>query len=98
MGRGLAISAYPSVPQILQARRRALLLGAAPYLNGGGQVKGETYIITLCSTCRAAFDNAGGYHIRRVDPNQADKEKCTYCNVRDGYDYKIVPVERKEKR
>jgi len=61
-------------------------------------VKNSPYIITLCPKCRAAFDNTGENYIRRVDPNQEYKETCTYCNVRSGYDYEVVPKARKEGR
>jgi len=61
-------------------------------------VERKSYIVTLCPKCRAAFENTGENYIRRVNPNQEYKEKCTYCNVRDGYDYEVVPKGRKEKR
>jgi hypothetical protein len=66
-------------------------------LNGGNKLKRQGYIITLCPKCRADFDNAGVY-IRRADPEQEHKEKCTYCSVRDGYDYEIIPKGRRENR
>jgi hypothetical protein len=61
-------------------------------------VKKESYVMTLCPKCRAAFENAGENHLRRVNPNQAYKEKCVYCNVRNGYDYEIIPKDQKEGR
>ena len=60
-------------------------------------MNGQPYIITLCPKCRADFDSAGAY-IYRADPEQEHKEKCTYCNVREGYDYKVTPKGRKDKR
>ena len=60
-------------------------------------MKGQPYIITLCPKCRADFNNTGAY-IHRADPEQKHKEKCTYCNVRDGYDYEVTPKGRREKR
>lgn len=60
-------------------------------------MENEKWIITLCHKCRAGFENTDGNHIRRVDPNQAYKETCDYCNVRTGYDYEIVPKDGKGK-
>ena len=60
-------------------------------------MNGQPYIITLCHICRANFDKTGAY-IHRADPTQKDKERCTYCNVRDGYDYKVTPKGRRDKR
>jgi hypothetical protein len=60
-------------------------------------LKGQPYIITLCPKCRAAFENASA-HIHRADPDQKHKENCTYCGVREGWDYKVMPKGRREKR
>jgi len=54
--------------------------------------------MTLCPKCRTAFENTGENYIRRVNPEQVYKEKCTYCNVRNGYDYEIIPKGKKEER
>lgn len=38
---------------------------------------------------RALFEHVSlnGNFLRRVDPGQIQKEKCTYCNQRRGFDY-----------
>ena len=46
--------------------------------------------LCLCSTCVDNFFGTGAYHLKRVDPNQIEKETCTYCNQRRGYDYIVV--------
>ena len=45
----------------------------------------------LCSTCAENFRSTGAYSLRRVDPRQAEKDTCTYCNQRMGFDYEIIP-------
>ena len=60
--------------------------------------KNKTYTLTLCAKCRAEFESSGNNNIRRANPRQEFKEKCTYCNVRDGYDYVVTPKSRKEVR
>ena len=58
--------------------------------------KRKSYTITLCPKCRAGFGISGANYIRRANPHQEYKEKCTYCNVRVGYDYVVTPRGRKE--
>jgi hypothetical protein len=80
-------------------RRRALFADEIPHAETEEEdVKGKSYTITLCPKCRAAFENTGENHVRRANRNQAHKEKCAYCNVRDGYDYEITPKGQKEGR
>ena len=52
-------------------------------------------ILCLCPTCAREFFYSPEYIIRRVNPLQTEKEYCTYCDVRKGYDYRII---RKKKR
>ena len=47
--------------------------------------------LCLCSTCAENFYDSGAYSIRRVNPIEVEKEVCTYCNQRAGYDYEIAP-------
>ena len=61
-------------------------------------MKNKSFIITLCHRCKAEFMNTDENYIRRSNPNQTYKEKCTYCNHRNGYDYEIIPKSRKENR
>ena len=40
------------------------------------------------------FYGTGAYSLRRIDPQQTEKDTCTYCNQRKGYDYEIIPKNR----
>lgn len=51
--------------------------------------------LCLCPTCASQFYNSPEHIIRRVNPLQVDKEDCVYCNVRKGFDYRII---KKKKR
>lgn len=64
----------------------------------------EPILITLCAACAAQFYNADVCRIRRADPLQIQKDECTYCGCRRGYDYLLYPkpvpvrsVNRKER-
>ena len=46
--------------------------------------------LCLCGKCASDFFNTPGHYIKRADRNQAIKETCTYCNVRQGYDYIVI--------
>ncbi len=50
--------------------------------------------LILCSTCADNFYGTGAYSLRRIDPQQVEKDTCTYCNQRKGYDYEIIPKNR----
>lgn len=49
----------------------------------------EKMIMTLCPFCLNDFYNAGVYVIKRTDPLQIQKETCTYCGSKMGFDYEI---------
>lgn len=51
-------------------------------------------VLTLCGTCLQQFIYSPDHIVNRIDRTQT-KEPCMYCNVRDGYDYRII---RKKKR
>lgn len=51
-------------------------------------------VLTLCGTCLRQFILSPEHIVRRIDRTQT-KEPCTYCQVRDGYDYRVT---RKKKR
>ena len=53
------------------------------------KVVGEPMELCLCSRCASQFYNSPNHFIKRVDPFQAEKEPCTYCNYRYGYDFLI---------
>lgn len=48
--------------------------------------------ICLCPYCRSQFAQNPEYRIWRVDHSQMVKENCTYCGVRNGYDYFVMRV------
>ena len=37
---------------------------------------------------------SGSYSLRRIAPQQIEKDTCTYCNQRKGYDYELIPKKR----
>ena len=43
--------------------------------------------LCLCKSCANNFYGTGSYHLRRVDPLQAEQQICTYCGLRRGFDY-----------
>ena len=49
------------------------------------------HVLCLCSTCLRNYYNTGAYNVRRVNPDATEKDTCTYCNQRRGYDYSITP-------
>lgn len=51
-------------------------------------------ILCLCSTCAENFDGSGAFVLRRVDRKQTEKDTCTYCNHRKGFDYELIPKNR----
>lgn len=51
-------------------------------------------ILCLCRTCADNFYGSGAFALRRVHSEQAEKDTCTYCNSRKGFDYELI---RKDK-
>lgn len=47
-------------------------------------------LMCLCPTCRNRFFDTGAYRIERADRNQREKEPCTYCQTRMGFDYYVT--------
>lgn len=45
--------------------------------------------ICLCPKCARAFYDISSYKIMRKNPYQVNKDLCTYCNSRFGYDFLI---------
>ena len=45
--------------------------------------------LCLCPSCASAFYNIPSYKIIRKNYHQNNKDTCTYCNCRLGYDYII---------
>ena len=55
------------------------------------ETENRQQMICLCATCANAFYNVPTIRIQRVDRYQLVKDTCTYCGVRNGYDYIITP-------
>ena len=51
-------------------------------------------ILCLCRTCAENFYGSGAFVLRRVNAEQTEKDTCTYCNSRKGFDYEIIPKNR----
>lgn len=50
----------------------------------------ENLVLCLCKHCADNFRLDGKYDLVRVSDNQ-ERETCTYCNHRLGYEYELVP-------
>lgn len=50
----------------------------------------ENLIICLCPACANNFYGTGSYYLRKVVPHGAEKDLCTYCGQRTGFDYEVV--------
>ena len=47
-------------------------------------------ILCLCRTCAENFYGSGAFVLRRVNAEQTEKDTCTYCNSRKGFDYELI--------
>ena len=47
-------------------------------------------IMCLCPACANNFYGTGSYYLRRVHPDRVEKDICTYCGQRPGFDYEVV--------
>ena len=54
-------------------------------------IRQEPILITLCCSCASQFYNTNKYRMQRADSWQINKEECTYCGCRRGYDYLLYP-------
>ena len=50
----------------------------------------HSLLMCLCSTCAENFRSTGAYLLRRIDPAQTERDTCTYCNQRRGFDYSVI--------
>ncbi len=72
-------------------------LGISLALDDPTEVKPPDEIeLCLCPICASQFFNSPEHIIRRVDPLCVKKDDCTYCQVRQGYDYVIRRVKKKK--
>lgn len=56
----------------------------------------DALVMSLCSICADNFCNTGAYFLCRLDPGQIQREVCTYCNQRRGFDYVVVKKEERK--
>ena len=50
----------------------------------------DALIMSLCPVCEQHFRDTGSYHVYHLDPMQVEKDTCTYCNKRMGFDCVLV--------
>jgi hypothetical protein len=60
--------------------------------------KQDALELCLCAPCASVFYNIPSYHIVRKDLYQVEKEPCTYCSRRMGYDFLIFQKSSMQKR
>ena len=65
-------------------------------MNKPNNVKPE--LMPLCSCCASQFYQSGACRIRRANPRQTERDFCTYCGYRKGFDYLIYPVPVQNRR
>lgn len=51
----------------------------------------NSMILALSPVCVRQFYTAHRTTIRRLDPYQIEKDDCSYCGIRTGWDYIIAP-------
>lgn len=50
--------------------------------------------VVLCSSCARQFYNVKHSTIRRLNPYQVERSECSYCGIRLGWDYVILPSKK----
>lgn len=50
----------------------------------------QNLVMCLCPACANNFYGTGSYFLRRVNPAQTERDICTYCGQRPGFDYEVV--------
>ena len=53
--------------------------------------------LCLCGRCASTYYGMNDHGIARVDINQIEKDVCTLCGYRLGYDYYVWPKSNVEK-
>lgn len=46
-------------------------------------------VLTLCAACVNNFYGTDAFYVRRVQSEKQEKSSCTYCNMRQGFDYEV---------
>jgi mRNA interferase MazF len=60
-------------------------LGIKPF----PETKTDDIEMVLCRVCASEFYDSGAFIVKRSNPLQVEKERCDYCGVRRGYDYRV---------
>lgn len=70
---------------------RQLMLRVDKALRSSTGVKklDKPILMCLCPVCAKPFYESSEHYIKRADREQKAKERCMFCNVRQGYDYLI---------
>lgn len=70
---------------------RQLMLKVDKALRSSTGVKklDKPLLMCLCPVCAKPFYESNEHYIERADREQKSKERCMFCNVRQGYDYLI---------
>lgn len=70
---------------------RQLMLKVDKALRSSTGVKklDKPILMCLCPVCAKPFYESSEHYIKRADREQKAKERCMFCNVRQGYDYLI---------
>lgn len=70
---------------------RQLMLKVDKALRSSTGVKklDKPILMCLCPICAKPFYESKEHYIERADREQKAKERCMFCNVRQGYDYLI---------
>ena len=50
----------------------------------------DAMLLCLCPICASQFYTSPGHYIKRANLNQTIKDTCTFCNVRQGFDFLVV--------
>lgn len=50
----------------------------------------ENLIMCLCPACANNFYGTGSYYLKRVNPDQGQRDICTYCGQRPGFEYEVI--------
>ena len=57
----------------------------------------KNLMMCLCPACANNFYGTGSYYLRRVYPGRVEKDTCTYCGQRPGFDYEVIKKQEVKK-
>jgi len=55
-------------------------------------------LLCLCAACAHQFYDSPAHRIRRADRRQIIKDRCDYCNYRNGWDFVVINIENSKSR